>query len=77
MLECWNVARLKNKNKKFWKYIENFDVGGVVETEIMERECREWKKRLSEEFEWESSFAVKKTKQKDEREEYLQRYEKI
>lgn len=28
----WNVARIRNKDKEFWKYIKEFDYIGLYET---------------------------------------------
>lgn len=36
----WNVAGLKKKDREFWNYIERFDVVGLCETTIEEKD---WK----------------------------------
>jgi len=37
-LVFWNVAGVKSKDRDFWDYLEKFDVIGLCETWIEERE---------------------------------------
>lgn len=34
----WNIAGLKKKDREFWEYIEKFDMIGMCETWIEEKE---------------------------------------
>lgn len=43
----WNIAGLKKKERKFWKYLERFDVIGLYETWIeKEKEKKKEKKKI-------------------------------
>jgi len=53
----WNVASLKRKEREFWKYIESFDIIGMCETWIEERQWDKLKGNLSKEFSWKCQFA--------------------
>jgi len=43
----WNVARVGNKDRDFWKYIENFDMVNLCETWIEEKGWEGLRERLS------------------------------
>jgi len=51
-VDFWNVAGVREKDEKFWERIKEWDVVGLVETWIEEREWEKWKGRVSGEFIW-------------------------
>jgi len=58
-LVFWNVAGIQNKDRDFWDYLEKFDVIGLCETWIEEREWGSLKLRLSKRFVWKCQYAVR------------------
>lgn len=42
----WNVARIGNKDKEFWRYIKRFEFISLNETWIGEKSWEIWRKRL-------------------------------
>lgn len=58
----WNVAGLKNKEEKFWKTIENWEVVVMMETWIDERGWEVIKKKLPKGYRWEKQAAKKRKK---------------
>jgi len=33
----WNITDIKNKDKDFWRYVEKFDIVGLIETWVTEK----------------------------------------
>jgi len=58
-LVFWNVAGIKSKDRNFWDYLEKFDVIGLYETWIEERQWGSLKLRLSKRFVWKCQYAVR------------------
>ncbi|XP_077270175.1 uncharacterized protein LOC143901623 [Temnothorax americanus] len=46
----WNVAGLKKKDRDFWEYIEEFDIIGLCETWVEEKEWERMKRNMSKKF---------------------------
>lgn len=44
----WNIAGIRNKDKKFWGYIKRFDFVSLSETWVEKKKWEKLKKRLSE-----------------------------
>jgi len=55
----WNITRVKRKDRDFWDYLGKFDVIGLCETWIEEREWGSLKLRLSKRFVWKCQYAVR------------------
>ncbi|TGZ54682.1 hypothetical protein DBV15_12603 [Temnothorax longispinosus] len=55
----WNVAGLKKKDREFWEYIEGFDIIGLCETWVEEKEWEKIKKNMSKKFVWKCQFAIR------------------
>lgn len=53
----WNVARIKNKTRAFWKYIGEWDVINLMETWVGEAEWEKLKEEMPEEFRWKIQMA--------------------
>ncbi|XP_024874051.1 trichohyalin-like [Temnothorax curvispinosus] len=59
----WNVAGLFNKDRQFWKHIENYDAIGLTETWVDEKQWEKLKDKLPDKFIWKSTAAKReKTK---------------
>lgn len=58
----WNVAGIKKKEKDFWNYIERFDVVGLCETWLEEKEWMKMEKLLPKAINWWSQHAKKNKK---------------
>jgi len=58
----WNIADLKKKEKEFWTYLERFDVIGLCETWMEEKDWEKKKKDLPKEFIWKSQHATREKK---------------
>lgn len=46
----WNVAGLKKKDREFWNYIEKFDVVGLCETTIEEKDWKDIEGKMPKAF---------------------------
>ncbi|XP_024884581.1 trichohyalin-like [Temnothorax curvispinosus] len=55
----WNVAGLKKKDREFWEYIEGFDIIGLCETWVEEKEWERMKRNMSKKFEWKCQYAIR------------------
>lgn len=55
----WNVAGINQKEESFWEYIRTFDVVGMMETWVEEKDWSRTEKRLPEGFRWKSQAAVR------------------
>ncbi|TGZ46012.1 hypothetical protein DBV15_12046 [Temnothorax longispinosus] len=53
----WNVAGLFNKDRQFWKHIENYDAIGLTETWVDEKQWEKLKDKLPDKFTWKSTAA--------------------
>lgn len=60
----WNVAGLRKKceNEQFLEYIKKFDIIGMVETWIEEKDWNNMKELLPKEFRWRCQYIGKKKK---------------
>ncbi|XP_018399192.1 PREDICTED: golgin subfamily A member 6-like protein 22, partial [Cyphomyrmex costatus] len=58
----WNVAGVKNKRTEFWKYIEEFDIVGLLETWVDEKEWENMKQRLPKGWKWRYQEAKREKK---------------
>jgi len=59
----WNIAGVTNKDEDTWRYLEDFDIVGLVET--WRKEEGKWKKiedKLSKKFIWRSVAADREEK---------------
>lgn len=48
----WNIAGMRGKDKDFWDYCKSFDIIGLTETWLEEREWQSRKASLPKEFRW-------------------------
>lgn len=48
----WNVARIGNKDKEFWRYIKRFEFISLSETWVDEKSWEIWRERLPKSHEW-------------------------
>lgn len=53
----WNIAGMKKKGREFWNHIERFDVIGLCETWMEEREWEKTRSKLPSEFIWKCQYA--------------------
>lgn len=53
----WNIAGMKKKGKEFWEHIERFDVIGLCETWIEEKEWEKIRSKLPSKFIWKCQYA--------------------
>ena len=61
----WNVAGVVNKDKEFWEYISDFDVVGLIETWLEEKNWQKIKNKLPKTLNWKYCCAtMKKVEQK-------------
>ncbi|CAG5079355.1 Protein of unknown function [Cotesia congregata] len=58
----WNVAGLRNKDKDFWEYLSEFELVGLMETWIEEKDWPEIKKKLNKGWRWEYIAATREKK---------------
>jgi len=58
----WNVAGLKNKDRGFWKELEEWEVLVLIEAWIERKEWEKIKEKLSKEYEWKVQGATKRNK---------------
>ena len=58
----WNIAGVANKDEDTWKYLENFDVIGLVETWLEEEKWKRLKEKMSKTFVWKNIAAEKEEK---------------
>lgn len=58
----WNVAGIRNKGEDFWKYISEFDVIGMVETWVDEKEWKKIEERMPKDYAWRCQAAERKNK---------------
>jgi len=58
----WNVAGLRNKDKEFWKGLEEWDIIVLEETWVDEKGWKRVKSSLSKEFNWDVQWAVKRNR---------------
>lgn len=58
----WNVAGVKNKRTEFWKYIEEFDIVGLMETWVDEKEWGNMKQKLPSGWKWRYQEAKREKK---------------
>lgn len=58
----WNIAGLKGKDAEFWKYLGAFDVIGLTETWVEEKDWNKVKKRLPKGWNWKCQEAVRDCK---------------
>lgn len=58
----WNVAGIKKKERDFWNYIERFDVIGLCETWLEEKEWMKMEKLLPKAINWCSQHAERNKK---------------
>jgi len=58
----WNIARLWNKDKDFWKGLENWDVIILSETWLEEKRRDKIKNLLPRRYVWNTQWATKKNK---------------
>lgn len=49
----WNVAGIRNKDTEFWEFLKQYDVIGLTETWIEEKDWNAMKNRLPLEWSWE------------------------
>ncbi|TGZ46879.1 Uncharacterized protein DBV15_12501, partial [Temnothorax longispinosus] len=53
------VARLKKKDREFREYIERFDIIGLCETWVKEKEWEKMKRNMSKKFVWKCQYAIR------------------
>lgn len=58
----WNIAGMKKKDRDFWDYVEGFDVIGLCETWIEERDWKNIESKLSNDFVWRCQYASRARK---------------
>ena len=49
----WNVAGVKNKDKEFWEYLKWYDIIGLTETWLEEKDWMNFKDVLPKGWKWE------------------------
>ena len=57
-----NVAGIKTKGREFWEYVCEFDVIGMAETWLEEKEWEKMKERLPKGYRWELKSPMKEHK---------------
>lgn len=62
----WNVAGIKKKERDFWNYIERFDVVGLCETWLEEKEWMKMEKLLPKAFNWCSQHTEREEERQSE-----------
>lgn len=63
------MADMKKKRKKFWEYIERFDVIGLCETWIEEKEWERIRSKLSNNFTWNVNMRKGREREEERHEE--------
>lgn len=58
----WNVAGIKNKDEEFWEYLNNFDIIGLSETWLEEKDWENWCERMPCGWRWRSQCARRENK---------------
>jgi len=58
----WNVAGVKGKDEEFWGKIKEWDVIGMMETWIEEKDWEKWEGKVPKEYKWTIQGAVKEGK---------------
>ncbi len=58
----WNICGLKKKDKDFWDYIRKFEVVGLVETWVEEKNWENTRNKLPKEYRWKSEHAKRSKK---------------
>ena len=58
----WNIAGIGNKNRDVWRYLESYDVIGLVETWLEQKSEENLKSKLSEMFNWWYVSAIEENK---------------
>ena len=58
----WNIAGVGKKSRDVWRYLEKFDVVGLVETWLEQKSEEKLKSKLSEKFNWWYVSAVRENK---------------
>lgn len=53
----WNVSGIRNKDKRFWEYIKEFDIIGLTETWVEEKDWKKVKANLPGNFIWRCTHA--------------------
>ena len=46
----WNVAGVRGKDEDFWERVKKWDIIGLVETWVEEKEWKQWERRIPKEF---------------------------
>lgn len=67
----WNIAGIINKCDETWEYLDIFDIIGLIETWIEEKEWKKIKNKMSNKFNWICTPARKENKKGREWEEEL------
>ena len=60
----WNVAVLSGKNEDFWKRFEEWDVVGIVETWIEQKDWEKIKRKMPRGYIWKIQSAKKEGKRR-------------
>lgn len=58
----WNVTGERGKGQDFWERIKEWDVVGLVETWLEEKDWESFKRKIPAEFDWEIQGARKEGK---------------
>jgi hypothetical protein len=56
------VAVLSRKREEFWAYIRKFEIVGLVETWVEEKNWKKIEKTLPKDYKWESQWAKREKK---------------
>lgn len=58
----WNVAGVKGKDQEFWEFLEQFDVIGLTETWMENKEWEKWEKKMPKGWDWKCQGAKREEK---------------
>jgi hypothetical protein len=58
----WNVAGLRSKDEEFWEFVKEYEVVGLIETWVEEKEWERWKGRMPEGWRWKCQGARRESK---------------
>lgn len=58
----WNSAGVINKDKDTWEYLKSFDIIGLVETWVEEKDWKKMEKRLPKGYKWKCCYAKRESK---------------
>ena len=58
----WNIARATNKDKEFWKGLEEWEVVVLLETWVKEKRWDSVRRRLPEGYRWRAQWAKRKNR---------------